>query len=118
MKIGIAFAGGGVRGAAHLGILQALEEQGIHADYYAGTSAGSIIATMKALGHSNATCLKIIEQSDKSLIDIAYWDIIKNMPNKFKKLNSVLKGDKLKSYKYEQRDYTQSRFNRRRLARL
>ncbi|MDK2600649.1 patatin-like phospholipase family protein [Bacillus stercoris] len=49
MKIGIAFAGGGVRGAAHLGVLQALEEVGIKADYYAGTSAGSIIATMKAI---------------------------------------------------------------------
>lgn len=98
MKIGIAFAGGGVRGAAHLGILQALEEQGIHADMYAGTSAGSIIATMKALGHSNADCLKIIEAASNDLIDVAYWDIIKTMPGKFKKLNSVLKGDKLKAF--------------------
>jgi NTE family protein len=98
MKIGIAFAGGGVRGAAHLGILQALEEQGIHADIYAGTSAGSIVATMKALGHSNATCLKIIEEASNDLIDIAYWDIIKSMPSKFKTLNGVLKGEKLQRF--------------------
>ena len=98
MKIGIAFAGGGVRGAAHLGILQALEEQGIQADYYAGTSAGSIVATMKALGHSNETCLKMIEGATNDLLDVAYWDIIKAMPSKFKTLNGVLKGDKLKSY--------------------
>jgi NTE family protein len=98
MKIGIAFAGGGVRGAAHLGILQALEEQGIYADYYAGTSAGSIVATMKALGHSNATCLKMIDEASKDLIDVDYWGIIKSMPSKFKNLNGVLKGDKLKDY--------------------
>lgn len=98
MKVGIAFAGGGVRGAAHLGILQALEEQGIQADYYAGTSAGSIIATMKALGYSNETCLQMIEGATNQILDVAYWDIIKSMPSKFKTLNGVLKGDKLKSY--------------------
>lgn len=98
MKIGIAFAGGGVRGAAHLGILQALEEQGIVANLYAGTSAGSIVATMKALGHSNATCLKMIENASSDLVDIAYWDILKNVPGKFKKLEGVLKGDKLKEF--------------------
>lgn len=98
MKLGIAFAGGGVRGAAHLGILQALEEKDIVADYYAGTSAGSIIATMKALGKSNTECLRMVEDASNELIDIAYWDIIKNMPSKFKKLDSVLKGNKLKDY--------------------
>ena len=98
MKIGIAFAGGGVRGAAHLGVLQALEEQGIQADLYAGTSAGSIIAIMKALGYSNADCLKVIESASDKLIDVAYWDIIKSMPSKFKTLDSVLKGEKLKGF--------------------
>lgn len=98
MKIGIAFAGGGVRGAAHLGVLQALEEVGIKADYYAGTSAGSIIATMKAIGKTNEECLEMMKDADKSLIDIAYWDIVKNVPSKLKHLDSVLKGDKLKRY--------------------
>lgn len=98
MKLGIAFAGGGVRGAAHLGVVQALEEVGIHADLYAGTSAGSIVATMKALGYDNDDCLRMIQGADKGLVDIAYWDIIKNMPSKFKSLDSVLKGEKLKSY--------------------
>lgn len=101
MKLGIAFAGGGVRGAAHLGILQALEEAGITADFYAGTSAGSIVATMKALGYSNATCLEMMEAANNDLIDIAYWDIIKSMPHKFKELEGVLKGEKLKSFLLE-----------------
>lgn len=101
MKIGIALAGGGVRGAAHLGVLQALEEHGIHADCYAGTSAGSIVATMKALGHSNATCLEMIESASNDLVDVAYWDIFRTMPGKFKNLNGVLKGEKLKSWLLE-----------------
>ena len=95
MKIGIAFAGGGARGAAHLGILQAFEEHGIQADYYAGTSAGSIVAAMKALGNTNETCLEMVKAASNDLLDVAYWDIIKNMPNKLTKLDSVLKGEKL-----------------------
>lgn len=98
MRIGIAFAGGGVRGAAHLGILQALEENGIVADSYAGTSAGSIIATMKALGHSNADCLEMVKETSNRLIDVDYWGIIKNLPNKFSKLDSVLKGYELQKF--------------------
>lgn len=98
MKLGIAFAGGGVRGAAHLGILQALEEQGIEADCYTGTSAGSVVAAMKALGYDNATCMKMMEGVSNDFIDIAYWDIIKNVPNKFKKLDGLLKGDNLKTW--------------------
>ena len=37
---GIAFAGGGTRGAAHVGVLLALEEEGLLPDCVAGTSAG------------------------------------------------------------------------------
>lgn len=98
MRIGIAFAGGGVRGAAHLGILQALEEAGIVADCYAGTSAGAIIAAMKALGQSNADCLNMIAQVDTSLMDVAVWDIIKSVPHKFSTLNGLLKGEKLRQF--------------------
>ena len=49
-KIGIAFSGGGAKGAAHCGALQALYEFGIQADAVAGTSAGSIAATLYAAG--------------------------------------------------------------------
>jgi NTE family protein len=98
MNIGIAFAGGGVRGAAHLGILQALEEAGIVASCYAGTSAGSIVATMKALGHSNADCLNMMAQADASLVDVAVWDIIKSIPHKFSTLEGLLKGEKLQEF--------------------
>ncbi|MBD3156817.1 hypothetical protein GF369_03230 [Candidatus Peregrinibacteria bacterium] len=49
-KIAIALGGGGARGFAHVGILEVLEEHGIHIDYLAGTSMGSVIGAMYALG--------------------------------------------------------------------
>lgn len=98
MKIGIAFAGGGARGAAHLGVLQALEENNIVADYYAGASAGSIIATMKALGKSNEECLDMIKESSSKLIDISYWDILKSLPSKFSTLDGLAKGNEMKKW--------------------
>ncbi|MCR5145749.1 MAG: patatin-like phospholipase family protein [Clostridia bacterium] len=52
MKLGIALSGGGIRGIAHAGVLQALEENGIKPDIIGGTSCGSIIAAMYALGYS------------------------------------------------------------------
>jgi NTE family protein len=45
-KIGIAFSGGGARGIAHIGALQALEELKIPIDYIAGTSMGSIVGAI------------------------------------------------------------------------
>ena len=52
MKLGIALSGGGIRGIAHAGVLQALEENGIKPDIIGGTSCGSIVAGMYALGYS------------------------------------------------------------------
>lgn len=52
MKLGIALSGGGIRGIAHAGVLQALEENGIKPDIIGGTSCGSIVASMYAMGYS------------------------------------------------------------------
>ncbi len=51
-KIGISFSGGGTRGAAHIGVIQALNEHGIQADFVAGTSAGAIVGALYAAGLS------------------------------------------------------------------
>jgi len=48
LSIGLALGGGGARGAAHIGVLQILHENGIRFDSIAGTSAGSIIGAMYA----------------------------------------------------------------------
>ena len=44
--IGLALSGGAVKGFAHLGVLQALEETGYKPDYISGTSAGAIAAAL------------------------------------------------------------------------
>jgi predicted acylesterase/phospholipase RssA len=48
VKIGIALGGGAARGMAHLGVLKALERQGIVIDMIAGTSAGAMTGTVYA----------------------------------------------------------------------
>jgi len=49
-RIGVALGGGGARGFAHLGVLIALEENGIPVDVIAGTSIGATIGAAKAIG--------------------------------------------------------------------
>ncbi len=50
VQIGLALGGGAARGMAHLGVLRALEDQGIVVDKLAGTSAGAMTGTIYALG--------------------------------------------------------------------
>lgn len=52
MKLGLALSGGGIRGIAHAGVLKALEENNIKIDAIGGTSSGSLIASLYALGYS------------------------------------------------------------------
>lgn len=49
-NLGIALGGGGTRAFSHLGVLQALNEEGIVADMVSGTSAGSIVGAFIAAG--------------------------------------------------------------------
>jgi len=48
IKIGLALGGGGARGAAHVGVLKVLHENGIIPDVIGGTSAGALIGAMYA----------------------------------------------------------------------
>ncbi|MCA9229514.1 MAG: patatin-like phospholipase family protein [Planctomycetales bacterium] len=50
IKIGVALGGGAARGMAHLGVLKALEQNGIVVDMIAGTSAGAMTGTLYAAG--------------------------------------------------------------------
>ena len=51
-KIGLALAGGGTRGCAHIGVLRVLQEEGIPVDCIAGTSIGAIVGGLYASGRS------------------------------------------------------------------
>jgi NTE family protein len=49
-KIGLALSGGSVRGAAHLGVLEVLEREGIRPQFVAGASAGSLVGALYCAG--------------------------------------------------------------------
>lgn len=65
-KVGVVLAGGGAKGAAHIGVLKYLEEKGIPVDYVTGTSMGSIIGGFYALGYSPVQIDSIIKSVDWS----------------------------------------------------
>lgn len=68
MKIGPALAGGGVKGAAHIGAIQALEENNIKISAVAGTSIGSIVAALYAMGYTPEEMLKLFKYFAKSML--------------------------------------------------
>lgn len=51
-RLGIVFSGGGMRGAAHAGVLAALAEEGIEPDVASGTSSGALVGALWAAGRS------------------------------------------------------------------
>lgn len=59
-SVGVVMSGGGAKGLYHIGVLEALEENGVPIDYVAGTSMGSIIAAMYAAGYSPAEMRAIV----------------------------------------------------------
>ena len=61
MKVGLALAGGGVKGASHIGVIKALQENGIEVDYVGGTSIGSIVASLFAMGYTTEEMLKLFK---------------------------------------------------------
>lgn len=66
-KIGLVLAGGGAKGAAHVGVIKVLEELGVPIDYIAGTSMGAIVGGLYASGLSSdelATAIKSIDWND------------------------------------------------------
>lgn len=63
-KIGITLSGGGARGIAHIGVLQALEDSNIYPEVICGTSAGALIGVLYAHGYSPAEIRVISEKSN------------------------------------------------------
>ena len=63
-KVGLVLSGGGAKGAAHIGVIKYLEEAGIPIDYVAGTSMGSIVGGMYAIGYSSDDILELISNVD------------------------------------------------------
>ena len=69
-KFGISLAGGGLQGFAHIGALKALEELGIKIKYISGTSTGSAIASLYAMGYTPDEIQKICKEKYKKILKI------------------------------------------------
>jgi NTE family protein len=64
-KIGLVLSGGGARGFAHLGVLEALNEAGIYPDIISGTSAGALAGVLYADGHTPKEILKLMNAGSR-----------------------------------------------------
>jgi len=113
MKWGLALSGGSLRGAAHIGVLSVLEENGLRPDFIAGTSAGSLVAALYALGLSAKQMTEILSDlSAKKLYDLnlgcsTLWNLLINgilwlfkaPPEMYRSLpTGLLKGVKLTNW--------------------
>lgn len=74
-RIGLVLAGGGAKGAAHVGVLKVLEEMRIPVDYVAGTSMGSIIGGLYASGMSP-------QEIEREIQTIDWKDVFRDEPNR------------------------------------
>lgn len=105
MSFGIALAGGGIRGAAHIGVLVALEENGLVPSSVAGTSAGGIIAGLYASGITPARMKEImldVAKTGAALADPDIRGIFSIVPNLLRRkpflCSGLMKGSLMESY--------------------
>ncbi|MDE6541842.1 MAG: patatin-like phospholipase family protein [Muribaculaceae bacterium] len=66
--VGLVLSGGGAKGIAHIGVIQALEENDIPIDYVAGTSMGAIVGALYAMGYTPDDMLRLITSPE-----FTYW---------------------------------------------
>lgn len=91
IKVGLALGGGAARGFAHIGVIKALESQGIVPDIVVGTSAGSLVGALYAAGNNGFALNKLALEMDEAAI--SDWSV-----PFFSKSTGVLKGEALQNY--------------------
>jgi NTE family protein len=63
LKIGITLSGGAAKGIAHIGVIKALQENGIHPEIVSGTSAGAIVGSLYAANKSPEEMMQFVNSS-------------------------------------------------------
>lgn len=91
IKIALALGGGAARGFAHVGVIKALESQGIFPDIVVGTSAGSLVGALYAAGNNGFALQKMALDMDEAAI--SDWSV-----PFFSKVSGVLKGEGVQTY--------------------
>lgn len=66
LKVGLVLGGGAARGFAHIGVIQVLEEAGVHPSLVVGTSAGSLVAAFYASGKTGTQLQQIAESMEEA----------------------------------------------------
>lgn len=89
MKIGVALSGGGIRGIAHAGVLRALEENGIKIDIIGGTSCGSMVASLYAMGYTPHYIYILFKRYAKDIAALNTKPIISGLQSHFFKSKKV-----------------------------
>lgn len=64
IRVGLALSGGGAKGLAHIGVLEALEAAGVHVDIVTGTSMGAVVGGLYAVGLSTDSIRSIMAGVD------------------------------------------------------
>lgn len=105
MSFGIALAGGGARGAAHVGVLLALEEEGLRPHAIAGTSSGGIVAGLYATGTTPQMLKELVEEMSlhaAGYLDADLLGILRSVPQFLMThridLSGFLKGNRLERF--------------------
>ncbi len=86
-KIALVLGGGAARGFAHVGVIKALEAQGVKPDIIVGTSAGALVGALYASGENGFDLQKIAMQMQQG--NVSDW----SLPNR-----GVIKGEALQTF--------------------
>lgn len=99
MRFGLALSGGGIRSAAHIGVLKALEENGLRPSWISGTSAGSIVAGLYACGYSPLEMENVVMRISKNIFDTDFMGLLSGLLQlairKDMGISGILKGCKV-----------------------
>ena len=99
MKLGLALSGGGIRGIAHAGVLKALEDNGIKIDIIGGSSSGSMISALYAMGYKPHYIYILFKKYSKEIVGANTNPIIEGIKgivrNKIKTVTGLKDGQKI-----------------------
>lgn len=94
-QVGLALSSGNARGFAHIGVFKVLEQEGIPIDMIAGTSAGAVLGSLYAAGHSVEAMKEFavhVQEQYNFLTGFRYWDF--RIPPR----SGIIKGNMVLNY--------------------
>jgi NTE family protein len=75
LRVGVVLSGGGAKGVAHIGVLKAIEEAGLRIDFITGTSMGSLVGGLYAIGYTSDQLIELTKENN-------FVDLFTERPNR------------------------------------